>query len=467
MKKTVFLSLLGTLTFSTVVAANSVPPLFPVSQATKSLRLDVNDIAYLWPTAYKGDNGLRYIPVFARNRSDDLVPNRSDFNKLTAFSVGFGTEAVEGSNQTLLNTFTGLEESIAVATDSLVVPDRELGSFPFFVSSFRVDDCGAGLHQGNDKTSYATWNSEDKANVFMETKQDECVYMLRLVASPESDAAIHLIYTFKDKKIFEAMVADLQYLKSQSATPTDGKVLSIHPGFLHPQKGIEFSRLVAKFVKHYAKTKNLTNIAFLTNDESGSFGDWNFFEAEINHDQNGLYTGFSMKTLFAKKTPTISQGFSFSSDPDSIRNELPKIAFATKKSEPADLQKMIDPSQTFTSNQDCLGCHSVAKEVVFGRYDFAKVFPVASSYYFTDGVTGFPDPQFLPDDVANFRAFGWFRALETVNMAVAVKAGAVAGSINKRLFGNSAANAKNYQGQQHQVIQCILANARKNHNCLN
>lgn len=459
-------------------------------QAAAFKPFDVLDTAYLWPYGFnKGSHApptTDLLPVYTGSETDLLSAKQKEyFVQLMKFASNdrWAFKDVERENP-----LTGAKETSAAPADSW--NEVVEGYQKVYMSAFRFEICGEGIR--SDKGSFQEIQKfvlKDSGVRLVHTRES-CEPRVQVVTQHGSnDSAVHLIYKLP-KSITEDIVQDLVALKQKSPVSTNGLPLGVHPGLTHETQGESFSKEVLGFVKKYALSKYLVEMAIIATNEFDGGDEWVFASAEISNEGKD----FEMKPHLALEGFPISQGFgvSLSSHKRSTRvKSLNRTRWYNKETKRDEnlpvkdivsaIEDIMNPSIITASATDCKSCHSPSGHIsgllshprTFGLSDDFKLFQNTSLFkdpskvFYLPGVTGFPDSRFIPSEGANFRAFGWFKEKPTVNFRAAMKSAAVAQTINKHfLKGASSLESKDCSANKSELMVCLFLNAGKKSNCM-
>lgn len=428
-----------------------------------SLRLDVNDVSYLWPVTSFFDFE-KLIPI-APQEGPQLIPSTQMYNAARDFLD-------IDSRPEVMNPVTGLPESTPAPSDTIsaVSPDF------LRVVAFRFDDCAPGTRSGDRAmVDLIRWEAQMSETGERTIAKDDpsletfpCAPQLRLVVQGDSsvDMGVHLIYTYvrapesfardlaerRDweplEEVSQAIIGDLQFLKSRSPSSTSGRALGVHPGLDASGLDGEFTGLVEDFLRFYARPEFLTNIAFLSTNNFDGGADWVMTSATIDHDSPDE---LRLTPQLMRRGSPLALAFRLGSN-DSLDLEFDDpigsaiaIRDALENTTADDFVAVSNPHLTQVPATDCASCHrethSYLHMIRDGRLEELEQIVSDEAFYRpAPGVTGFVDPQavqfFDLDGLPSFHNFGHMFNRPTVAVRTAHESAEVASSINERLFGD-------------------------------
>ena len=452
-------------------SASSVSATADERAKSAKLRLDVNDVSILYPEMHDDDYAkLPSIAPFMPSAAY-LVKARSFFN-------------LDGERFELKNPVTGRLEAVDGATDTIPDGLREPAE-SYRVVSIRFDDCAPGVAGTRGAQDLAAVEPSAGGMRVRTMSGIKCVPQIRVVAqsSQSVDDAIHLVYSLvRSPATFAAdfqqnrhqpledeaasVVADLQLLKLRSSTPSDGVPLGVHPGFWGaPATRDKFIELTKEFLAAHLRPELLTNVAFLSTNAFDGNDEWAMAGGAYSHARP---EEFALAPILATKGAPLSQSFAVDTNFEPALTELPTLrsgsqrtgtengstgqplpGFNIDEASIANLSKVHDPGASTLLVTDCFSCHRATHVLSNALFDagggdrqrrarqVSDSLKTSSAYGLRAGVTMIPQPRELQRGDANFHNFGFFEGCASVSLRVALESGAVAASINAKLFGDA------------------------------
>ncbi len=313
-----------------------------VSARDQANKLDVNDVALLFPIAWNASERAQMLSL------SDQGPHGALLTKVM-FEGAFATLA---SQRPLANT----------AALELAKPYE-----PWRVVAVRFDPCAAHTNNAN-----------------------ACTVQLRLVVQPVVDVtsdlaryfdkasvgaldyAMHLVFELPASEAVQA-VAELRALKSSSSVATAGRVLHVHPAMAKEGIGGEFALRLKKFVLTFAGEKRLSKVTVFGGDEPTSRGEgtrWAFSENVVaggkltpsavpgcGTEKVQVFDSGNFETNAFQPIPTTTNALDLYFSPE-FRGE-----FFTNKNGPLHIKaerarvSVENPTSQTIANTDCVSCH--------------------------------------------------------------------------------------------------------------
>jgi hypothetical protein len=385
-------------------------------------------VSYLWPEY----NEKTLLPAVGKIPADDLLPSRKVYRQLQDF---LRTD----SKLQIKNPLTGKMERPHTGTDTIT--DTPLNDY--HVVAFRVDNCGPFAGHTNAQTP--TWAVKNNQKLLAQG-QALCAPQLRLILQPVmhwEDVALHFVYTFKneaglgDGDILKSLAQDLLHLKNINPVPTSGRALGPQEGLKDPR----FNQAVIAFIKKYARPVALNEIAVLSTNAFDGNNDWVFTSIEVDQKNPDE---LKLKPHLALKGSPLTQAF----ESKSSQHQFERPAVGLDNPETASLEntlRLSNPRQTSNQSVDCLSCHSETRTLIYKAIhqatEFSKLSEMKTKLPGFVGISGLPDPQYLPKDMdgveGNFRQFGFFQERPVVTFRTAFESAEVAAAFNKILFNET------------------------------
>jgi len=373
----------------------------------QSARLDVNDLAFLWPppqTPEQVNSLLSANAPLGSGAATAWPENAFDLLRTTAAS----TRVTSPSGLAFGIDFTPFAPQFA-----------QLGTWK--IVGIRVDPSATG----SDPASVSRFGSKPQ---------------IRLVLQPVTvagtkvrvhDVAAHLAYSFitgvngdaaiPNRDLFRAIVADLVALKTaarQRGVDTAGP-LGVHPAIA--REAADFQGRIAAFLGKWLPQGRLTEMAFIGTDPPEPW----IFLAMAGPGNGSFVTvappnadGATAQMLTFRggdpvvpvvQTRNLDASAGVSTEPlfrDELAESLhsPAVPGLSRPSL-ADVPDIIaNPRMATVRNTDCVSCHSESTRrslldiTTDGRFAYARA----------DGISGV-DPSVLPKTAWNLRNFGWFQ----------------------------------------------------------
>lgn len=379
---------------------------------SESVRLDVNDISFLWP------------PPRNQNDVDELLSANDSLQggDETVWPQSAFDAVLEKAQSIVVANSAGRENRITFGRFEDAFKNRKTWK----VAGVRIDPSAPGTAP-------------------MVTKALGSIPQIRLIVQPVTvsdsgevtvhDVAAHLVFNFverfeppadgsgppraiPDKVAFGAIVADLVALKValQDAGVTTAGKLTVHPRF---QSSSDFESKLKDFLKKHLAENRLSAVAFMGIESPEP---WIFF-AMRNADgalalapQRTLGGNSSQMLTFRGGThvmppPTtsnvegggVSTAVLFTAGVESLLDQ-PAVEGADRP-RVRDIPDIIaNPQLANFANTDCVSCHSESarrKELNLGLAEESLRFRAP------EGVSGLDD-ALLPQNRWNVRNFGWF-----------------------------------------------------------